>query len=168
MKVLKSLFLFLILVGVIVSCGKKEAEKKEGLNYENKATSTQQTSINEVLLTANDAMQFNTKEIRIEAGKKVKLTLKHIGKLNKQAMGHNFVLLNQNVDLVAFANKAATASATDYIPKNETKNIIAHTKLLGGGETDAIEFDAPKVGTYEFLCSFPGHYVMMKGIFIVE
>ena len=40
--------------------------------------------------------------------------------------------------------------------------------MIGGGETDVIEFPAPEKGTYEFLCSFPGHYGMMKGKFIVE
>lgn len=171
MKTLKNLVLSVILVSVITSCGNKEDKKKESFTYENKTTSketTEENSMNVVIITANDAMQFDTKEIKVEAGKKVKLTLKHIGKLNKQAMGHNFVLLNQGVDLVAFANKAAAAGDNEYIPADATKDIIIHTILLGGGETAVIEFDAPEVGTYDFLCSFPGHYAMMKGKFIVE
>jgi azurin len=39
---------------------------------------------------------------------------------------------------------------------------------LGGGETDVIEFQAPPAGEYEFLCSFPGHYAMMRGKFVVK
>jgi azurin len=155
----------------VISCGGKAEKKKEGFSYERKTedsnTNKAENDPNDVIITSNDAMQFNKKEIRVKAGKKVKVTLKHIGKMDKTVMGHNFVLLKKGVDLAAFGNLAATASANNYIPKG-TKDVIAHTKMIGGGETAVIEFDAPEVGTYEFLCSFPGHYAIMKGKFIVE
>lgn len=121
-----------------------------------------------IAIKGSDAMQFDLKEIKVKAGQKVKLTLTHSGKLAKAAMGHNFVLLKEGVDVAAFGGKAAAARETDYIPKSEAANIIAHTKLLGGGETDTITFTAPKKGKYTFICSFPGHYALMKGDFIVE
>jgi azurin len=31
-----------------------------------------------------------------------------------------------------------------------------------------IEFIAPEKGTYDYICSFPGHFAMMKGKLIVE
>ena len=46
--------------------------------------------------------------------------------------------------------------------------VIAATETIGGGQESAIEFDAPEAGEYDFICSFPGHYAMMKGKFIVE
>lgn len=122
----------------------------------------------ELSIEGNDQMQFNKKEFKVKAGQTVRLTLTHVGKMPKNAMGHNFVLLQQGVDLTAFGQKAAEALETDYIPESEKGNIIAHTKLLGGGESDTIEFTAPEKGTYEFLCSFPGHYALMRGVFIVE
>ena len=121
-----------------------------------------------IVIKGSDAMQFDLKEIKVKAGQKIKLTLTHSGKLAKAAMGHNFVLLKPGVDIAAFGGKAAAARETDYIPKSEEANIIAHTKLVGGGESDTIEFTAPKKGTYTFICSFPGHYALMKGNFIVE
>ncbi|MDQ1087794.1 MULTISPECIES: azurin [unclassified Siphonobacter] len=121
-----------------------------------------------LVLNANDAMQFDKKEFKVKAGQKVKLTLKHTGKFAKQAMGHNFVLLKPGTDLQAFASKANMASSTEYIPKSESASIVAHTKLLGGGESDTIEFTAPKKGTYTYICSFPGHYGIMQGKFVVE
>lgn len=169
MKILKYTLVALTAV-VLISCGSKEEKKeKEGFKYENKKTAEakEETSPNNVMLTGNDQMQFNTKEIKVKAGEKVTVTLKHIGKMDKNVMGHNFVLLTQGADLVDFATKAATSKDNDYIPEGTT-DIIAHTKIIGGGETDVIEFDAPAAGTYEFLCSFPGHYGMMKGVFIVE
>lgn len=163
------LLLVLLLAIFITACGGKEEKKKEGFSYEKKSTSSEQveSNPNDVVITGNDGMQFNKKEIKVEAGKKIKITLRHIGKMDKNVMGHNFVLLKQGVNLMAFSNQAATASKNDYIPEG-TQDVIAHTKMLGGGETAVIEFDAPAVGTYEFLCSFPGHSGLMKGKFIVE
>ncbi len=169
MKVLKYALVALTAI-VLISCGKKkEKDEKEGFKYENKKAEEvkEEVSPNNVMLTSSDRMQFNTKEIKVKAGEKVTVTLKHTGKMAKNVMGHNFVLLTQGTDLVDFASKAASARDTDYIPEGTTE-VIAHTKIIGGGETDVIEFDAPAPGTYEFLCSFPGHYGMMKGVFIVE
>ncbi len=63
---------------------------------------------------------------------------------------------------------AASAEETDYIPSEYKDQILEHTKMLGGGESDTIEFEAPAAGTYDFLCTFPGHYALMQGKFIVE
>ncbi|TNJ43685.1 azurin [Tamlana fucoidanivorans] len=169
MKTFKHLILAVFSCFIMVSCGDKKDKKKEGFSYENKAETTNEVKndINDVVITANDAMQFNKKEIRVKAGAPVKITLKHLGKMDKNVMGHNFVLLKSGTDLVAFGNKAATSKETEYIPE-AGKDVIAHTKLIGGGETAVVEFEAPAKGTYEFLCSFPGHYAIMKGTFIVE
>lgn len=121
-----------------------------------------------IVIKGTDAMQFDLKEIKVKAGQKVKLTLVHAGKLAKTAMGHNWVLLKPGVDVAAFGSKAAAARETEYIPKSEEASIIAHTKLVGGGESDTVEFTAPKKGTYTYICSFPGHYALMKGTFVVE
>jgi azurin len=121
-----------------------------------------------IVIKGSDAMQFDLKEIKVKAGQKVKLTLTHSGKLAKAAMGHNWVLLKPGTDVAAFGSKAAAARETDYIPAAEKASIIAHTKLVGGGESDTIEFTAPAKGTYTYICSFPGHYALMKGSFIVE
>ena len=40
--------------------------------------------------------------------------------------------------------------------------------MIGGGQTTSITFTAPAAGTYDFICSFPGHSGLMKGKFIVE
>lgn len=162
------LFLAILLMG----CGNKEDKKKDGFTYEKsntqKASETKtEDNVANIVLTANDMMQYNTKEIKVKSGQKVKLTLRHVGQLDANVMGHNFVLLKKGTDLVAFATEASTQRDNKYIPK-DSSDIIAHTDLIGGGQTTSIEFDVPDAGTYEFLCSFPGHYTMMRGKFIVE
>jgi len=80
-------------------------------------------------------------------------------------MRHNVVILHQDGNIMAYAGKAATAAANDYIPQDEAsqKMELAHTKMLGPGETDTITFTLPEPGTYPFLCSFPGHFALMQG-----
>lgn len=119
-------------------------------------------------ITGDDAMKFDKSELRAKAGQKVTLTLHHSGKLSKEAMGHNVVILKPGTDIAAFAAKAVDAKANDYFPESEAASVIAHTKIIGGGESVTIEFTAPEAGTYPFICSFPGHYGFMKGDFIVE
>lgn len=121
----------------------------------------------EITIEANDRMKFDLDEIKVEAGQTVILTLKHVGKLPKAAMGHNWVLLTQGTKINEFGMAASKARDNDYIPA-DSENIIVNTELLGGGEETTIEFTAPEAGTYDFICSFPGHYAMMKGKFIVE
>lgn len=170
MKAVKYILVSIFSCIMLIGCGGKEEKKRDNFSYEKKPATLEKTedNLNDVVLTSNDLMQFNKKEIKVKAGKKVKITLKHIGKLDKKVMGHNFVLLKQGVSISAFGNKAATSAATEYIPTDSQDDIIAHTKLIGAGETTSVEFDAPAPGTYDFLCSFPGHYAMMKGKFIVE
>ena len=122
-------------------------------------------------LTGNDQMQYNTKTLEVTAGEKVTLSFKHIGQLQKVAMGHNVVILKAGTPIPTFATKAMTAAASDYIPADEEskKLIIAHTKVLGGGESQTITFTAPaEAGDYPYLCTFPGHFALMQGVLKVK
>ncbi len=124
----------------------------------------------EVVVEANDQMQFNKKVFEIKAGDTIKLTLKHVGKLPKIAMGHNLVILQKGTNLAGWASKAMTAAATNYIPVDEAskKAVIAKTKVLGGGETDSVTFSIKEAGEYQYLCSFPGHFALMQGKITVK
>jgi azurin len=119
-----------------------------------------------VRLEASDSMQYNSKRIEVE-GTKVKLELKHVGKMEKKMMGHNVVILKPGIDPMKWSAKAISAAATDYIPADDP-DMIAHSKLLGGGESDTIEFELPGPGEYPFVCSFPGHSGIMKGVLVVK
>ncbi|MDR9418555.1 azurin [Gracilimonas sp.] len=120
-----------------------------------------------VTIEGDDKMQFNLDEIKAEAGQTVVLTLKHVGKLPKAAMGHNWVLLAQGTDINTFGAAASKFADNGYLPE-DSEQVLAATDLIGGGQETTIEFTAPEAGTYDFICSFPGHYAMMKGKFIVE
>ena len=56
--------------------------------------------------------------------------------------------------------------ANNWIPPDDNR-VIAHTRLLDPGETGEVRFAAPPVGTYQFVCTFPGHNFTMFGEFEV-
>ena len=112
-----------------------------------------QDLVQKVTIKSNDGMRFDLDEIKVQAGATIELTLVHTGKRTKEEMGHNFVLLQKEVDVRPFA-----MSVLD----------IAFSDVIGGGESTTITFEAPSKGIYNFLCSVPGHFGLMKGKFIVE
>jgi azurin len=102
----------------------------------------------------------------VEAGKPVQITL-----TNADAMPHNFVL-GQPGSVAALGTAAATMpppasmSARAYIP--DSPLVLGATRLVQRGESDQINFTAPSTaGEYDFLCTFPGHYVRMYGVMLV-
>ena len=123
-----------------------------------------------VTITGNDTMQFDLKTFEAKAGEKVELTFKNIGKIPKIAMGHNLVILKKGVSAIAFGQKAmsAGANATNALPDSVKGDTIAATKLLGPAESETITFTAPDAGDYEYVCTFPGHFAMMRGVMKVK
>ena len=122
-------------------------------------------------IEGNDMMKFNVAELKVAADcTEVELTLKHVGKLPAASMGHNWVL-TKTADVVAVANAGIGAGPVkNYVPDGD-KRIIAHTKVVGGGESTSVKFPTSKLtkgGDYSFFCSFPGHYSMMRGKLIFQ
>lgn len=124
----------------------------------------------EIVIEGNDQMQFNIENFNVQPGERIRLKLDNVGTMPKFSMGHNIVVLTLEADEEAFVEAAMNAAGNDYIPADREHEIIAHTKLLGGGEEDSVTFTAPEEpGAYPFICSFPGHYqIGMKGTMTVQ
>lgn len=120
----------------------------------------------DVTVEANDAMQFNTKEITIDKTcKEFTVNLKHVGKLPKASMGHNIVITKKS-DEQAVATEGMAAGLDKNYVKSDDARVIAHTAIVGGGESTSVKFDVSKLKAgedYTFFCSFPGHWSMMTG-----
>ena len=121
-----------------------------------------------VEITGNDSMQYDKKELAVPAScKEVKVTLHHSGKLPAAAMGHNWVLVS-TPDLTAVATAGMGAGlASDYVQPGD-KRVLAHTKVVGGGQTATVTFSTAGLkagGDYSYLCTFPGHNALMRGKF---
>jgi azurin len=122
-----------------------------------------------VQIQANDLMKFDVTNIDAMAGQKITVTLTNVGKLPKIAMAHNFVLLKAGTDVSAFASAALNHQEAGYMPPEMADKVIISTKLLGPGETDTVTFTAPAPGTYDYICSFPGHALAgMRGTLTVK
>ncbi len=120
-------------------------------------------------IAGNDQMQYDKKDLSVAADcTQVQLTLKHTGTLPKEAMGHNWVLVKA-ADLTAVANAGMSAGpANNYIQAGD-KRVIAHTKVVGGGQSDTITFPTTGLAgqSLMYLCTFPGHNALMRGTFKV-
>ena len=119
-------------------------------------------------ITGSDQMQFDKKDLAVAADcTQVELTLHHSGKLPAQAMGHNWVLA-KSADMAGVVGDGTGAGfASDHIKQGDAR-VIAHTKIVGGGQSDTVTFptSALKAGEkYSYFCTFPGHSALMKGTF---
>ncbi len=121
-------------------------------------------------IEANDQMQFNLKEIRVSKScKEVTVNLKHVGMLAANVMGHNWVL-SATPDFQAVGQAGQAAGAPNYVPAGD-KRVLAASSVIGGGQETSVKFDISGLtagGDYTYFCSFPPHYVLMNGKFIIE
>jgi len=119
-------------------------------------------------ISGNDQMQYD-KQVLTAPGscKQVTVTLHHTGKLPREAMGHNWVLVSA-ADFNAVATSGTAAGlANDYVQPDD-KRVLAHTRTIGGGQTTSITFLTSVLkpgGDYRYLCTYPGHNALMRGTF---
>ncbi len=112
-------------------------------------------------------MIFAPRELRAKAGAKVRLIFD-----NPDLMMHNFVLLARGAEeeVGALADKLAAdpnGMAQNYIPVSP--KVLFATPLVAPNTKAELTFDAPKEpGEYPYLCTFPGHWRVMKGVLIIE
>ena len=126
----------------------------------------------EVQIQADDKMRFDVTAFEAKPGQAISVVLKNVGTTPKFSMGHNFVLLDRTMNasnVMKFLDAASNDAAHDYVPPR-SKEVLAHSKLLGPGESETVTFTAPYVpGDYLYVCSFPGHYSQgTKGIMTVK
>lgn len=126
--------------------------------------------VQKVTIKGYDSMKFDVTKIEAHPGEKLTVTLKNEGTVPKEAMGHNWILLNASADAAAYANAAAKAKSENFAPKSMAKQVIASIPVLGPKESASTTFSAPSTpGTYVYLCTFPGHYQAgMKGVLVVK
>lgn len=115
-------------------------------------------------------MSFDITSIAVKAGQKVKLTFSNDGAVPLQ---HNLILCKAGSKdrMIALANTMMTDMGKwlplGFVP--DSPDVIAHTKLLNMKESETIEFTAPaEKGDYPYLCTFPGHSMIMNGTMKVE
>lgn len=117
------------------------------------------------IATVVEKMKYDTPELTVKAGKKIKLIF-----ANPDFMPHNIVLVNPGKrDAIAMQamTLGANGFAVGFVP--DSPDVIWSSKLLDHGKEQEIEFTAPtKPGDYPYVCTFPGHHLLMRGMLHVK
>lgn len=123
-----------------------------------------------VTIEGLDSLKFSKENITVAPGEKVTVKLVNKSDLPASAMSHNYVQMKADADLEAFDQAAVKAKDNEHIPKGKSDQVIAHTGLVAGGESESVTFTAPdKTGDYPYICTFPGHFAAgMKGTLTVS
>tara|TARA_B100000965_G_C19325474_1_gene640639 strand:- start:118 stop:573 length:456 start_codon:yes stop_codon:yes gene_type:complete len=125
----------------------------------------------ELTVGAGDLLKFDVAEMSASAScSTVKVTLNHVGNLNAQVMGHNWVLAKTS-DVQGVAGDGMTAGPANGYIKSGDSRVIAATAIIGGGESTSVEFSVADLvvgGDYTFFCTFPGHSFVMQGKFKLD
>ncbi|MBK9294077.1 MAG: hypothetical protein IPM57_06465 [Oligoflexia bacterium] len=111
---------------------------------------------NITISTVGETMLFDKRELYVKAGEEITLTFVN----NATTMKHNWLLVTPGkADEIGILG-AKAGEAKQFVP--ESSDVLATTKLIGKGQ-DVIKFKAPPSGQYPYICTFPGHYTVMRG-----
>ncbi|MGC6565426.1 MAG: PVC-type heme-binding CxxCH protein [Akkermansiaceae bacterium] len=146
--------------------GQQELEAEEEMQVKKGGIESDTADLTTVRVnTIVEKMQFDVKGFEVKAGKKIKLSL-----ANPDFMPHNLVIVKPGTaDSVAAAAIALGADGFDkqFVP--DDPNVLVATKLIDNKQEDVIEFTAPaQAGDYPFVCTFPGHATLMRGVMKVK
>ena len=118
--------------------------------------------------TVPERMLFTLLEFKVKAGSPVKLVFE-----NPDATPHNFLIVQPGSEdeiglaAVEMAKQPEALASMNFTPKSE--KILQASQMLKQGESQTLRFHAPATpGRYPYICSFPGHFLVMKGVMIVE
>jgi uncharacterized cupredoxin-like copper-binding protein len=104
---------------------------------------------------------YDVTEMTVRAGERVKLIFD-----NQDDMPHNFLLVTPGAaDRVGETalKMGIRGPGSDYVP--DMPEVLNYTRLVDPGQSDTIYFTAPtEPGLYEYVCTYPGHYLLMRGI----
>lgn len=159
----------LLIVTGMVLAGHFAYAEDESKMEEKKAAATEVKADVEITIKGDDTMKFDQETFTVKEGQTVSLTFVNAGNLPKVAMGHNIVILQPGVEPMGFSAAGMVNKDTTGLPEDPEmlKSVIAHSKVLGPGESETITFVAPGAGAYPYVCTFPGHAALMKGVMTV-
>ena len=122
-------------------------------------------AIRNIVIGTKPGLKFDMEEMNVRVGEKIKLTFH-----NNDDMLHNLLITKPGT-----ADKVGEQSLQlgingekmSFVPNS--KDVLYHTIILHPRESDTIYFVAPSTpGVYPFICSYPGHYLIMRGVIKVN
>lgn len=122
-------------------------------------------------IEVNDTMVYPIAEMVADAScETINVTINHVGTLDAKVMGHNWVLAKtDDVQMIAVEGMM-TNLESNYIKPGDDR-VLAATEIVGAGASASTSF-SPSIleqgESYDFFCSFPGHWASMRGKFILK
>jgi azurin len=120
-----------------------------------------------LMIEARTNLTYSKPTLEARAGEPIRLTF-----TNPDVVPHNWALIKPGTlsKVGDLANKLIAdpeALSRQYVPK--TDDVLAYTDIVAPSDSFWIEFRAPnEPGRYPFLCTFPGHWMVMNGVLIVR
>ena len=111
--------------------------------------------------TLKEQMKYDRRAFAVAPGMKVRLVFK-----NPDAMDHNLIMVQPGATAeIAMASMMLGAQGIEKDWTPESDKILFATEMLSIDEEDTIEFTAPtERAIYEYLCTYPGHWMLMNGV----
>jgi azurin len=119
-----------------------------------------------VIKTVREQLRYDTPRLVVEAGKPFEIIF-----VNDDVMPHNLLVVKPGSKaeiglLTATMPPTPDAEGRAYVPKSE--KVLAATKLLEPDQRATLKLTAPgEPGDYEYVCTFPGHWMIMNGVLVV-
>ena len=118
------------------------------------------------LRTQSGLMKYDQSSVRVKPGQSVEITLE-----NTDQLPHNLVILKEEGVFMEVAQKAwelgEKGPLKQWIP--EDPRVLAHTPMIDPGQSGKVTFTAPDTeGVLDFVCTFPGHAMIMNGRILVS
>lgn len=146
----------------LVSLAEKAAARLDDPSAFTEALRVLQTRIVEIT-TVEAQMTYDVTSFRVAPGQQVEIVLR-----NADVLPHNLVIVRPGAGETV--GRAADAMATDpdafekeFIP--DSPAVMHFTRMLQEGESTRLQFTAPEQeGNYPYICTFPAHWITMKGV----
>ena len=120
-----------------------------------------------IIIEAGKNLSYTVRSFTVRPGEPIQLTF-----LNPDVVPHNWALIRPGTlakvgDLVNKIVAEPDAAPRQYIPR--TDDVLFYTDIVGPQDQFTIHFKAPIIpGLYPYLCTFPGHWMVMNGLMIVR
>jgi len=110
-----------------------------------------------------DALAFSLGSMSATAGSDVVVNFHNSSSVNT----HNWALVEAGTKDAVAADGTGAGPTNNWLPVDDSR-VIGATVLVGPGQSGEATFTAPAAGTYQFVCTFPGHNFTMFGDFVVN
>jgi len=116
------------------------------------------------LASVGNTMTFDKTALTVPTGAEVHLVFKNNSTMS--TLPHNWVLVKSGTEAAVAAAGLKLGERAGYLDVSD-HDVLEHTPLAKPGESTEVTFTAPAPGKYPYICSVPGHYMMMKGVLTV-